>query len=130
MKWRIANNSQCNVCDQDEDYLHYFIHTYIHMHICISIFLFIFVSSLLFWSFCTWLILVIYSLTNKFLILIWKNFGWIFTTNFEKKINIENVVTVKHIIFGYKIFDQYYFDFNYFLAILGFSIYSTKLASL
>ena len=61
-----------------------------------------------------------------FLILIWKNFGWIFTTNFEKKTNIENVVTVKHIIFGYKIFDQYYFDFNYFLAILGFSIYSTK----
>jgi hypothetical protein len=25
MKWRIANNSQCNFCGQDEDYLHYFI---------------------------------------------------------------------------------------------------------
>ena len=25
MKWRIANNSHCNVCGQDEDYLHYFI---------------------------------------------------------------------------------------------------------
>jgi hypothetical protein len=25
MKWRIAINSQCNVCGQDEDYLHYFI---------------------------------------------------------------------------------------------------------
>ena len=73
MKWRIANNNQCNVCDQDEDYLHYFI-------------------------------------SNPYL----KEFGWIFTTNFEKKINIENVVTVKHIIFGYKIFDQDYFDFNYY----------------
>jgi hypothetical protein len=26
MKWRIANNSQCNFCGQDEDYLHYFIY--------------------------------------------------------------------------------------------------------
>ena len=25
MKWRIANNIQCNLCGQDEDYLHYFI---------------------------------------------------------------------------------------------------------
>ena len=25
MKWRIANNNQCNFCGQDEDYLHYFI---------------------------------------------------------------------------------------------------------
>ena len=25
MKWRIANNSQCNLCGRDEDYLHYFI---------------------------------------------------------------------------------------------------------
>ena len=25
MKWRIANNSQCNCSDQDEDYLYYFI---------------------------------------------------------------------------------------------------------
>jgi hypothetical protein len=24
MKWRIAINSQCNLCGQDEDYLHYF----------------------------------------------------------------------------------------------------------
>ena len=24
MKWRIAINSQCNFCGQDEDYLHYF----------------------------------------------------------------------------------------------------------
>lgn len=25
MKWKIVNNSQCNLCGQDEDYLHYFI---------------------------------------------------------------------------------------------------------
>ena len=25
MKWKITNNSQCNLCGQDEDYLHYFI---------------------------------------------------------------------------------------------------------
>ena len=37
--------------------------------------------------------------------------------------NIENFVTLKHIVFGYKIFDKDYFDFNYFLTILGFSIY-------
>jgi hypothetical protein len=24
MQWRIAINSQCNFCGQDEDYLHYF----------------------------------------------------------------------------------------------------------
>jgi hypothetical protein len=33
-----------------------------------------------------------------------------------KKSNIENFVTLKHIVFGYKIFDKDYFDFNYFLA--------------
>jgi hypothetical protein len=27
--------------------------------------------------------------------------------------NIENFVTLKHIVFGYKIFDKDYFDFNY-----------------
>ena len=28
MKWKIANNSQCNFCGQDEDYLLYFISCY------------------------------------------------------------------------------------------------------
>ena len=28
---------------------------------------------------------------------------------------IENFVTLKHIVFGYKIFDKDYFDFNFFL---------------
>ena len=41
------------------------------------------------------------------------------------KTNIENFVTLKHIVLVYKIFDKDYFDFNYFfLTILGFSIYT------
>ena len=44
-----------------------------------------------------------------------------------KKSNIENFVTLKHI--GYKIFDKDYFDFNYFLTILGFSIYKSYYVS-
>ena len=80
MKWRIAINSQCNFCGQDEDYLHYFMY-------------------------CPYL----------------KEF-WVKIQQILKKSNIENFVTLKHIVFGYKIFDQDYFDFNYFLTILGFSI--------
>ena len=75
MKWRIANNSQCNFCGQDEDYLHYFIS-------------------------CPYL----------------KEF-WVKIQQILKKPNIENFVTLKHIVFGYKIFDKDYFDFNYFLTI-------------
>jgi hypothetical protein len=44
------------------------------------------------------------------------------TPNIEKN-NIDNFVTLKHIVFGYKIFDIDYFDCKYFiLTILGFSI--------
>ena len=81
MKWRIAYNSQCNVCGQDEDYLHYSIS-------------------------CSYL----------------KEFG-VKIKNFLKKATIENFVTLKHIVFGYKIFDKDYFDFNLFFNNLGFSIY-------
>jgi hypothetical protein len=82
MKWRIANNTQCNFCGQDEDYLHYFIS-------------------------CPYL----------------KEF-WVKIQQMLKKSNIENFVTLKHIVFGYKIF-----DFNYFLTILGFSIYKAYYVS-
>ena len=87
MKWRIAINSQCNFCGQDEDYLHYFMS-------------------------CPYL----------------KEF-WVKIQQILKKSNIENFVTLKHIVFGYKIFDKDYFDFNYFLAILGFSIYKAYYVS-
>ena len=40
------------------------------------------------------------------------------------KSKIENFVTLKHIVFEYKIF-----DFNYFLTILGFSIYKAYYVS-
>ena len=61
MKWKIANNSQCNFCGQDEDYyLHYFIS-------------------------CPYL----------------KEF-WVKIQQILKKSNIENFVTLKHIVFGYK----------------------------
>ena len=70
MKWRIAINSQCNFCGQDEDYLHYFMS-------------------------CPYL----------------KEF-WVKIQQILKKSNIENFVTLKHIVFGYKIFDKDYFDFR------------------
>ena len=72
MKWRIAIDSQCNFCGQDDDYLHYFMS-------------------------CPYL----------------KEF-WVKIQQILKKSNIKNFVTLKHIVFGYKIFDKDYFDFNYF----------------
>jgi len=72
MKWKIANNSQCNFRGQDEEYLYYFIS-------------------------CSYL---------KEL--------WVKIQQILKKKLIEHFVTLRHIVFGYKIFDQYYFDFNYF----------------
>jgi hypothetical protein len=58
---------------------------------------------------------------------IWKNLGWT-TTNIEKS-NIENCVTSKHIVVLYNILDKDYFDFNYFLTILRFSIYKSYYVS-
>ena len=54
---------------------------------------------------------------------------WVKIQQILKKSNIENFVTLKHIVFGYKIFDKDYFDFNYFLTILGFSIYKAYYVS-
>ena len=54
---------------------------------------------------------------------------WVKIQQILKKSNIENVVTLKHIVFGYKIFDKDYFDFNYFSTILGFSIYKVYYVS-
>jgi hypothetical protein len=42
---------------------------------------------------------------------------WVKIQQVLKKSNIENFVPLKHIGFGYKIFDKDYFDFNYFLTI-------------
>jgi hypothetical protein len=40
---------------------------------------------------------------------------WVKIQQILKKSNIENFVTLKHIVFGYKIFDKDYFDFNQYL---------------
>jgi hypothetical protein len=37
-----------------------------------------------------------------------------------KKSGIENDITWYLLVFGYKIFDKSYYDFNYFLKIIGF----------
>ena len=49
---------------------------------------------------------------------------WVKIQQILKKSNIENFVTLKHIVFGYKIF-----YFNYILTILGFSIYKAYYVS-
>ena len=41
---------------------------------------------------------------------------WVKIQQILKKSNIENFVTLKHIVFQYKIFDKDYFDFNYFFS--------------
>ena len=43
---------------------------------------------------------------------------WVKIQQILKKSNIEKIVTLKHIVFEYKIFDKDYFDFNNFLTIL------------
>jgi hypothetical protein len=54
---------------------------------------------------------------------------WVKIQQILKKSKIENCVTLKHIVFGYKIFDKDYFDLNYFLTILGFPIYKAYYVS-
>ena len=48
---------------------------------------------------------------------------WIKVNHLLKEVNIENKITLKHIVVGYKINDAKYNDLNYFLTILAFSIY-------
>ena len=35
-----------------------------------------------------------------------------------KKVNLENSISLKHLVFGYTIFDKDYFDFNFIETIL------------
>jgi hypothetical protein len=57
---------------------------------------------------------------------------WTILKIFRKKIyylfksnNLEISLKLKHLIFGYKISDKNYYDVNYFITILGFSIYKS-----
>ena len=45
------------------------------------------------------------------------------------KMNFQNKILAKHIVFGYKISDQGYNGFNYFLTIIGFCIYKSYYVS-
>ena len=42
-----------------------------------------------------------------------------------KSNNLEFTLKLKHLIFGYKISDNNYYGVNYFITILGFSIYKS-----
>jgi hypothetical protein len=44
-------------------------------------------------------------------------------------INIDRLITLKHIVLGYKLFDKDCFDFNYFLTVIGISIYKSYYVS-
>ena len=44
---------------------------------------------------------------------------------FFKSNNLEFTLKLKHLIFGYKISDNNYYGVNYFITILGFSIYKS-----
>ena len=44
-------------------------------------------------------------------------------------INIDRLITLKHIVLGYKLFDEDCFDFNYFLTVIGISIYKSYYVS-
>ena len=49
----------------------------------------------------------------------------IFYYNLFKSNNLEFTLKLKHLIFGYRISDNNYYDVNYFITILGFLIYKS-----
>ncbi len=59
-----------------------------------------------------------YFIAIPFLDEFWKQINDLLKSH---KINMK--ITLKHLVFGYKITDKAYFDLNYFLTILSFSIY-------
>ena len=61
-----------------------------------------------------------YFITCSFLKTFWEKIYNLFKSN-----NLEFALKLKHLIFGYKISDYNYYDVNYFIIILGFSIYKS-----
>ena len=55
-----------------------------------------------------------------FLKTFWEKIYYLFKSN-----NLEISLKLKHLIFGYKISDKNYYGVNYFITILGFSIYKS-----
>ena len=62
--------------------------------------------------------------TTLWLIFFFKKFFGEITEELKKR-GIENDITLYHFVFGYKIFHKNYYDLNYFLTIVGFSIYES-----
>ena len=54
---------------------------------------------------------------------------WKKVTELFKKVNFEINISLKHLVFGYNIFDKEYFHFNYILTILRYSIYKSYYVS-
>ena len=61
-----------------------------------------------------------YFITCSFLKTFWGKIYNLFKSN-----NLEFRVKLKHLIFGYTISDNNYYGVNYFITILGFSIYKS-----
>ena len=67
-----------------------------------------------------------YFMSCPFLTEFWKRIYDILSVH---KYKIEMKIKLKHLVFGYKIFDKEYFWFNYFLTIISFSIYKSYYVS-
>ena len=65
-----------------------------------------------------------YLMTCPYLKTFWDSIHHIF-----KKYGMEIKIKLKHIVFGYKISDSQYYDFNYFFTIVGYTIYKTYYVS-
>ena len=61
-----------------------------------------------------------YFITCSFLKTFWERIY-----NLLKSNNLEFTLKLKHLIFGYRISDNNYYSVNYFITILGFSIYKS-----
>ena len=57
-------------------------------------------------------------------VLFFKTF-WEKIYNLFRSNNLEIILKLKHLIFGYKISDKNYYGVNYFITIFGFSIYKS-----
>jgi hypothetical protein len=61
-----------------------------------------------------------YFITCTFLKELWTTFQ-----NLMKCMGIENKITLKHIVLGYKIDDKNYLALNFLITVVGFSIYKS-----
>jgi hypothetical protein len=61
-----------------------------------------------------------YFITFFFFKTFWEKIYNLFQSN-----NLEFTLKLKHLVFGYKISDNNYYGVNYFITILGFSIYKS-----